>query len=95
MLVTSPSIVALDKFAQLLNVLSSIIVTLLGIDILVSPVLSNAELPIVVKLVGNVIVVNAVHPLNAEFPMLVTLPLNVTLDKLIQLLNVLSLIVVT
>ena len=63
---------------------------MLGNVISVSPLFANAELPIVVKLIGNVIVVNAVHPLNADFPIAVIPSLNVTEFNLVNPLNILS-----
>jgi hypothetical protein len=65
--------VTLVRLVQLLNALSPILVTLLGIIMLARLVqLLNAPIPMLVTLLGIVMLVRLVQPLNALIPMLVT-----------------------
>ena len=70
-------------------------VTLLGIVMLVKPVARNAYSPIVVRALGNVILVRLLQSLNVCPLMLVTLLGIVTLSRLVHLANAPSLMLVT
>lgn len=72
MLVTLPGIVILVSVVQLQNANISIIVKLVGSSMLVIPVPSKAQTPMLVMLLGSVMLVRIEHPLNEPPPILFT-----------------------